>query len=337
MAKRLRAISHRPMRNRIRHRAWYRWCLCVLLIGVACGYWECTRDGGPLQMLESGQVIQVYNVDTAQLMEIDLEAYIVGVVAAEMPASFALEALKAQAVAARTFVLHRIQHPNKNVLALHAEAQISTSPATCQAWISDEERKNRWGSSYEKWHNKIVQAVVETAGEVLCYQDALIEPVYHASCGGGVTEAAEDVWGNAKPYLLSVSCNHPADKHSNVTTVVSLDEFTQKMNLPHIVTAVAMNTETVPVFVAEKTASNRIKQVTLGDWVIRGDALRRVFGLKSTLMDLQILGNEIIFTTNGYGHGAGMCQHGANYYAQQGYDYQQILRHYYAGTTVQHR
>jgi stage II sporulation protein D len=268
----------------------------------------------------------VYNTETEKLMQLEMETYIAGVVAAEMPASFELDALKAQAVAARTFALKRMNVPNSNVKALHSDAQISTSPTTCQAWISDDEQRERWGKDYTKWHQKIIQAVTETAGEVLCYDGVLIDPVYHASCGGGATESAEYVWGNAKPYLVSVPCNHPADQHSGVTMAISQAELMEKLDL---------QSNAVNVIAEERTPSNRLKTMLVGDNAIQGSALRNALGLKSTLIDWRIVGNQMIVTTNGYGHGAGMCQNGANYYAQLGYNYQQILQHYYRGAVLQ--
>ena len=274
----------------------------------------------------SSQMINVYNTETEKLMQLEMETYIAGVVAAEMPASFELDALKAQAVAARTFALKRMNVPNSNVKALHSDAQISTSPTTCQAWISDDEQRERWGKDYTKWHQKIIQAVTETAGEVLCYDGVLIDPVYHASCGGGATESAEYVWGNAKPYLVSVPCNHPADQHSGVTMAISQAELMEKLDL---------QSNAVNVIAEERTPSNRLKTMLVGDNTIRGSELRNALGLKSTLIDWLIIGDQMIVTTNGYGHGAGMCQNGANYYAQLGYNYQQILQHYYRGAVVQ--
>ena len=274
----------------------------------------------------SSQMINVYNTETEKLMQLEMETYIAGVVAAEMPASFELDALKAQAVAARTFALKRMNVPNSNIKTLHSDAQISTSPATCQAWISDDEQRERWGKDYTKWHQKIIQAVTETAGEVLCYDGVLIDPVYHASCGGGATESAEYVWGNAKPYLVSVPCNHPADQHSGVTMAISQAELMEKLDL---------QSNAVNVIAEERTPSNRLKTMLVGDNTIRGSELRNALGLKSTLIDWLIIGDQMIVTTNGYGHGAGMCQNGANYYAQLGYNYQQILQHYYRGAVVQ--
>ena len=275
--------------------------------------------------------LTVYNVETSQLMALDLEQYLVGVVAAEMPASFEIEALKAQAVAARTFTVSRMENPNPNVTALDAQAQLSTSPETCQAWISEEEQQARWGKQYKTYHRKIVQAVAETTGEVLRYDGALIEPLYHASCGGGRTENAEDVWGNAKPYLVSVSCNHPADPHTQQQTTMTLQEMEQKLGVSDAAAAGAFGDF---IQLVSSTASNRVKSLRVGDKIFSGSQLRSALGLKSALISWTIDGDQITFTTNGYGHGVGLCQYGANYYAEQGDSYQKILARYYPGTQL---
>ena len=323
MVKRIQPLQKTLTKRSVGHN---RNIIIILLIcaSIRCGDYIISEE--IIHNKASSQMINVYNTETEKLMQLEMETYIAGVVAAEMPASFELDALKAQAVAARTFALKRMNVPNSNVKALHSDAQISTSPTTCQAWISDDEQRERWGKDYTKWHQKIIQAVTETAGEVLCYDGVLIDPVYHASCGGGATESAEYVWGNAKPYLVSVPCNHPADQHSGVTMAISQAELMEKLDL---------QSNAVNVIAEERTPSNRLKTMLVGDNAIRGSELRNALGLKSTLIDWRIVGNQMIVTTNGYGHGAGMCQNGANYYAQLGYNYQQILQHYYRGAVVQ--
>ena len=135
--------------NQTRRRTWRNRCLiCLLFLGITCGFLECGRNVYSAQHLISGNMIRVYDLDTDTVMSLDVEVYLTGVVAAEMPATFELEALKAQAVAARTFALKRMNTPNSNVTALYPEAQITTSPATCQAWISDDEQRERWGKDY---------------------------------------------------------------------------------------------------------------------------------------------------------------------------------------------
>ena len=323
MVKRIQPLQKTLTKRSVGHN---RNIIIILLIcaSIRCGDYIISEE--IIHNKASSQMINVYNTETEKLMQLEMETYIAGVVAAEMPASFELDALKAQAVAARTFALKRMNVPNSNVKASHSDAQISTSPTTCQAWISDDEQRERWGKDYTKWHQKIIQAVTETAGEVLCYDGVLIDPVYHASCGGGATESAEYVWGNAKPYLVSVPCNHPADQHSGVTMAISQAELMEKLDL---------QSNAVNVIAEERTPSNRLKTMLVGDNAIQGSELRNALGLKSTLIDWRIVGNQMIVTTNGYGHGAGMCQNGANYYAQLGYNYQQILQHYYRGAVVQ--
>ena len=323
MVKRIQPLQKTLTKRSVGHN---RNIIIILLIcaSIRCGDYIISEE--IIHNKASSQMINVYNTETEKLMQLEMETYIAGVVAAEMPASFELDALKAQAVAARTFALKRMNVPNSNIKTLHSDAQISTSPATCQAWISDAEQRKRWGKDYAKWHQKIIQAVTETAGEVLCYDGVLIDPVYHASCGGGATESAEYVWGNAKPYLVSVPCNHPADQHSGVTMAISQAELMEKLDL---------QSNAVNVIAEERTPSNRLKTMLVGDNTIRGSELRNALGLKSTLIDWLIIGDQMIVTTNGYGHGAGMCQNGANYYAQLGYNYQQILQHYYRGAVVQ--
>ena len=323
MGKRIQPLRKTLTKRSVGHN---RNIIIILLIcaSIRCGDYIISEE--IIHNKASSQMINVYNTETEKLMQLEMETYIAGVVAAEMPASFELDALKAQAVAARTFALKRMNVPNSNVKALHSDAQISTSPTTCQAWISDDEQRERWGKDYTKWHQKIIQAVTETAGEVLCYDGVLIDPVYHASCGGGATESAEYVWGNAKPYLVSVPCNPPADQHSGVTMAISQAELMEKLDL---------QSNAVNVIAEERTPSNRLKTMLVGDNAIQGSELRNALGLKSTLIDWRIVGNQMIVTTNGYGHGAGMCQNGANYYAQLGYNYQQILQHYYRGAVLQ--
>lgn len=308
---------------------WSAIVLCgVMLYGIAA-----LVEGLPVPEpeLHAGRTVQVYNMETDELMALDLDQYLVGVVAAEMPASFDVEALKAQAVAARTFTVSRMLNPNPNVKALHSLAQLSTSPETCQAWISEDEQKARWGRQYKAYHRKIVQAVADTSGEVLRYNGILIEPLYHASCGGGRTEDAQNVWGNARPYLVSVACNHPNDPHTQTKSSMTLQSMAQKLGLGDAVPAAAAGDY---IQLVSSTGSNRVQQIRIGDRLFTGSELRSALQLKSALISWHVSGAEITFVTNGYGHGVGLCQYGANYYAEQGETYQQILSRYYTGAQL---
>lgn len=285
----------------------------------------------PEPELNSGRTVQVYNMKTHELMSLDLEQYLVGVVAAEMPASFDEEALKAQTVAARTFTVSRMISPNPEVQKLHSLAQLSTSPATCQAWIDEEEQKKRWRSEYRKYHRKIVQAIADTAGEVLRYDGILIEPVYHASCGGTSTESAEYVWGSFRPYLISVVCKHDNDPYICTKTSMTLAALAQKLQLPDVIPAIAAGDY---IQLISSTVSNRVQQIKIGGRTFSGAELRKALNLKSSLISWQIDGEKITFVTSGYGHGVGLCQYGADHYARQGDDYRQILNRYYPGAQL---
>ena len=196
----------------------------------------------------------------------------------------------------------------------------------------EEEQQRRWGKGYETYHQKVVEAVQTTRGQVLTWQGELAEPLYHASCGGGSTETAVNVWGNHVPYLVSVACNHPQDKHSQEETVFTLQEFSQKVQLEN---EAAVGSFGEFIAVLSRTAAERVEKIRIGSKIMTGGQLRSLLGLKSSKFTYQIEDDVIIFKTDGYGHGVGMCQHGADYYAEQGYDYQQILAYYYPGTTVE--
>lgn len=332
MVTRIKSPHAEKMRKKKKRRSQMTWLgviLCAALLYGASFLMDLIP--APEPELNSGRTVQVYHMETGQLMALDLEQYLVGVVAAEMPAEFDVEALKAQAVAARTFTVNRMIHPHPNVTALHSLAQLSTSPETCQAWISEEEQKKRWGSQYRKYHRKIVQAVADTAGEVLRYDGLLIEPLYHASCGGTQTEDAQNVWGNAKPYLVSVKCNHASDPHMQTRTSMTLQTMAQRLQLSDAVPAAATGDY---IQLLSSTGSNRVSQIRIGNQIFTGGELRSALNLKSSLISWHITGNEITFITNGYGHGVGLCQYGANYYAKQGDDYRQILSRYYTDTQL---
>ncbi len=332
MVTRIKSPKTEKMRRKKKRRSRMAW-LGILVCAVALYGVSSMMDLLPVPEpeLNSGRTVQVYNMETRELMALDVEQYLVGVVAAEMPAGFDEEALKAQAVAARTFTVSRMISPSPKVQELHSLAQLSTSPETCQAWISEEEQKNRWGRNYRRYHRKIVQAVADTAGEVLRYDGILIEPVYHASCGGGSTEAAENVWGSFRPYLSSVACNHADDPHTRTKTSMTLETMAQKLQLPDAVPAM---TSGEYMQLISSTASNRVDKIQIGGKTFTGSQLREALNLKSSLISWQITGEEITFITNGYGHGVGMCQYGADYYAKQGNDYRQILNRYYPGAQL---
>ncbi len=329
--KRIKKIKH----QRKWQKRWYIFLIIAVFLGqfgngeLAKQITKMEREINHLSTVQetSSEWVNIYNHKTGQIMTLPIEDYLIGVVAAEMPASFALEALKAQAVAARTFTYKRLQRGN-------SQYHLSTDASIDQAWISEDEQRQRWGERYAEYHQKIAQVVTATAGEVVTYAGEIIEPLYHASCGGQYTENAENVWGGVRPYLVSVACHHNDDPNIAVKTVFSLSEVGQRLGL---------ELETLPALAGQKgslfkistsSESNRVLEMIVGGKHFAGSQIRSALGLKSTLFSYQFDDDEVIFTTNGYGHGVGLCQYGAESYAHEGYDYRWILQHYYTGTEI---
>jgi stage II sporulation protein D len=290
-----------------------------------------------VEIEKMGKAINVFNYQTQKLMKMDFEEYIVGVVAAEMPASFDKEALKAQAVAARTYAYKRLIEPDATIKQYHPEADVITSPAICQAWSSDAELREKWGRlDYLKYKKKIVEAVEETRGQILVHKDQLIDPVYHASCGGIKTEDSGDVWKYSFPYLQSVECSGHEDKHIHDTKTIPIRNIDVALNsnLEAIPVARLQTNTTNYIQVVEKTSTGRIKTLNINGKKISGTEVRTKLGLKSTWFTWEVNGNNITFSTRGYGHAVGMCQYGADGFAKQGKNYEQILKHFYRGVSI---
>ncbi len=286
---------------------------------------------------EGERVISVYFHNTNETVEVPLEGYLVGVVAAEMPASFEAEALKAQAIAARTYALKKVELCAGD--ARHPGASICTNPNHCQAWISKQTMKARWGMfGYLTNLKRIQQAVAETKGQVITYQGRLIDPVYH-STGTGKTENSEDVWHNSIPYLRSVQS--PWDEQSprfSESKSISISQIDAALgtNLQAIpVAALGTGGSNAIIKVVERTSSGRIRRLQIDGKTVLGTEFRRVLGLNSTDFSWSIKGEKLIFTTKGFGHGVGMSQYGANGMAKLGAGYEQILKHYYTGVKLE--
>lgn len=266
----------------------------------------------PIPVLNEGKIGQM-----------DLEEYIVGVLLAEMPASFELDALKAQAVAARTFALKTHTDGNK-----HDSAAVCTSYACCQAYMSPEAYLARgWSESNV---NKVRQAVAETAGEVLVYEGKLIMATYFA-CSGGSTENAVAVWGKEYPYLQAVQS--PGEEE----TVYYSDQKT--FTPEEFQTALGVKLEGTPQTwfgVAYYTSGGGVDTLEIGGVAYRGTTLRSLLELRSTAFTVIATEDAIIFETRGYGHRVGMSQYGADAMAMTGSSYRQILEHYYQGTGIVH-
>lgn len=280
--------------------------------------------------------INVYMEDQKKIVKMPLEEYLLGVVAAEMPASFELEALKAQAVAARTYAMGRATGLYGSPDA-HEGADVCTNPGHCQAWISKATAMRRWGllSSFKNW-NKISKAVNSTKGQIIKYNDVLINPLFHSNSGGH-TENSEDVWdGTAEPYLRGVE-SPGEETFSQYKNEVVLNQEEMIKTLKEYNSKIAFDSRDIlsDIKIVRYSEGNRVMQMEIGGITIKGTDFRKLFQLKSTNFKLKKLpGSKIAVTTFGYGHGVGMSQCGANYLAKKAKGYKDILKYYYKDVDI---
>lgn len=247
--------------------------------------------------------------------EIELETYIIGVVAAEMPASFNIEALKAQAVAARTYAMKK------------ASQGITLKNSTAdQVYKTADQMKATWGASFSTYYNKVKNAVNATKGLVLKYNGAYIDAQY-SSMTNGKTELPEYVWSFSRPYLQCVS--------STWDTKVSNFQVTKTFTYEKVSSALGQTiTQDTNIEILSRTVSDRVDKIQIGNKTYSGTKLRSLLGLRSTDFSISLNSSNIEITTKGYGHGVGMSQYGAHMAANEGYTYRQILNHYYVGAQI---
>ena len=276
--------------------------------------------------------IKLLHTDTDKVEEIQLDEYLYGVVSAEMPASFEEEALKAQAVVARTYTIYKIVNNDGK----HGEADICDDSGCCQAWISKEDRLEKWDEDKreENW-NKIVDAVKSTQGKIITYEGKPINAFFHSN-SGGATEAPIDVWGgNGYPYLQSVAtAGEDAYSQYSSEATFSKEEFEEKIKEVHSDFEIDFD-EKDCIKVEEYTDGNRVKTVKIGNLELSGVEVRTIFGLRSANFKVTINDNEIKFEVTGYGHGVGMSQTGADSLAKEGQSYEDIIHHYYTDVEIE--
>lgn len=258
--------------------------------------------------------ITIYRLN-GSVINLNMTDYLIGVVSSEMPASFNLEALKAQSVLARTYTLKAKQTGKK-----------LTDTVSTQSYIDIDQMKNKWGNSFNTYYNKIKNAVENTNGEYLSYNGNYIEALYH-STNNGKTESSLDVFGNYYPYLVSVSSEYDKNASSYLRTIsMPLDTISNKLGL-------SLNNDSV-ISIISYTDGGNIKEININGNNFSGKKVRELLGLRSADFDISISDNNANITTRGYGHGVGMSQYGANGMANAGYSYKDILSHYYPGTTL---
>ena len=262
--------------------------------------------------------IKVKQVSKNKIIELDLEDYVRGVLAGEMPISFELEALKAQAVAARTYGLKRI---NKN----NAYDVVDTTMN--QVYLDDDVLKKKWGSNYEKYMSKIIKAVDETSGEYVDYNGKYADTLFFSTSVGN-TENSEEIFGTKVEYLQSVSSMwdeevSPVFEEKNV---FSRNSFCSKLGLK--------DCSKIYVNIINETSTGRVKTVEINNKKFTGQEVAYKLGVRSNYFSIYIENNNVVVLTRGFGHGVGMSQYGAEGMAKNGYNYKEILGHYYQGTTI---
>lgn len=274
--------------------------------------------------------IRLLHAKTKTVEEINLDEYIVNVVSAEMPVKYNIEALKAQAIVARTYTIHKITTSSK-----HKEADICDDSTCCQAWISKEDRFKKWNSeeANDNW-NKIIKAVNETKGKIITYNKKPINAFFHSN-SGGKTEVPYYVWGGkGYPYLQVVE-TAGEENYSQYKSEVefSTKEFEKKIKEKYEDFKINYK-EKDCIKIEERDSSDRVVIVKIGNLKLSGVETRTLLGLKSANFKVEIKDDKIKFTVYGYGHGVGMSQTGADALAKQGKNYEEIIKHFYNGVEI---
>lgn len=273
--------------------------------------------------------IKVYRSQQNKVETIPLEVYVTGVVAAEMPAEFEVEALKAQALSARTYIIRRLAERDFSDVKNGAYV---TDTISHQVYIDDKQRRERWGKNYEWKMERIRQAVVETGGKVITYDGKPINAAFF-STSNGWTENSEEYWLHKIPYLRSVEV--PWDKQSpkfSEVTAVPLKQFQQQLGVN---LSVPVSTGQQWSKIISMSTGNRVAKIQVGDKLFTGREIRERLNLPSSNFTWEIKGDRVLITTKGYGHGVGMSQWGANGMAKEGRKAEEIIKYFYQGVTVQ--
>lgn len=260
--------------------------------------------------------VAVMRVNSEEIEDVPLETYVARVIASEMPVEFEMEALKAQGLAARTYIVNHLLHRESS------EESDVTDTTSHQVYKNEQELRDQWGSQFNENMEKLEKAALATKGEILTYKNTPITAAFF-STGNGYTENSEDYWEDEFPYLRSVKS--PWDEDSPMF----LDQKT--FTIKEVEKALDISLEhnsTIPIELF-RTDSQRVKQLNISDHSFSGRDVREKLQLKSSDFTIEQNNNHLIFKTKGYGHGIGMSQYGANGMAKEGEDYQNIVNHYY--------
>ena len=279
--------------------------------------------------LDSSRTLRV--LINGAVQEMDMATYLAGVVRAEMPATFAPEALKAQAVAARTYTYYKMANGGS---ANHPQADTCDNINCCKAYRAAEDAAASWGEQAKIYEEKIRAAVRETDGECVLYEGQPVLAVFHSS-SAGETRDAQEVWSSARPYLQSVTSPEGADTVPNYHSAVSFEAEELKTVLQTAFPAADLTGRCSDWFTnIQQLPNGFVSEISVGGVSVGGNELRTVLGLRSACFTMAFEGDTVTFSVTGYGHGVGMSQYGANVLAADGMDYREILAWYYTDTTV---
>ncbi|WP_075983161.1 stage II sporulation protein D [Bacillus massilinigeriensis] len=267
--------------------------------------------------------VSVYRMEKQKLETLPLDEYVVGVVASEMPADFEMEALKAQALTARTYIVKQLLSNQKSKLP---EGALVSDTVIHQVYKNEEDLKRVWGMDYKWKLKKIKEAVEATSGEIITYDHSPIDATFF-STSNGYTEDSGEIWPNQLSYLKSVES--PWDQKSpkfNGQKIMRVKEFEK-------ILGVKLTDNNIGT-ITERTEGKRVGKVEIDGKTFKGEVIREKLGLQSTDFSWERKGDSIFITTKGNGHGVGMSQYGANGMAQEGKTYKQIVKYYYNGVQI---
>lgn len=288
--------------------------ILVVIASVSSSKKRTTSFNNAEEKVKENIIVKIKNKDNT-VNNIELEQYVIGVVAGEMPASFNDEALKAQAIASRTYAVYKM-NTSKGDYDL-------VTDVSNQVYITNEEMQEKWGSDYNKYLEKVTNVVNDTKDLVMTYNGEVIESFYFA-ISNGKTENVTSVFNEERDYLKSVESSDTNVNNFMKTITISRNEFCNKLNI---------NCDNIVVKDIKNNETGRIDELNINNKVFKGTEIRRLLSLRSTDFKINVSDN-ISITTKGYGHGVGMSQYGANEMAKNGSSYEEILKHYYQNIDI---
>lgn len=288
--------------------------IIILILTIIAFYLIRSLDDNTSYFFDDKNVQEiVLNNNNNEKETIEFNEYLIGVLACEMPASFELEALKAQAIASRTYAYYLINH-NKNV----------TTDTRTQCMLNKSQMQENWQNNFDLYYNKLSMAVLQTNNIVLKYDNEII-PAYYFSMSNGYTEDSKYVFNETKDFLKQVDSHYEENNKNFIKeTTFSKENFCSLLQI---------DCSDININNINRSSSNRVIDLLINDKKFTGVEIRKKLNLRSTDFDIEI-GDDVKITTRGYGHGVGMSQYGANYMAKEGKSYEDILKHYYQGVII---